>query len=129
MKKLKGKATILFDRDRGLNIELEDELSGTTIRAQLSPDNAIAALARMGYVDCEITYPKSLSKIGMKRERKRVTINKTWTEWKPTREIIEQQCIADGVLTDGFYLSDTGLSTQQNIAGKHGVILERFVEA
>lgn len=51
---LKGKIDILFDAERGLFICLRDENSSCTIlKVELSPQNAIAALSRCAYIECD----------------------------------------------------------------------------
>ena len=130
MRTLKGKADVLFDRDKGLEIRIEDELSGISICATIPPVEAIAALSRQVHVDCEVSYPseKGLALIGKKREVEQVLIQKTWEGYRPTRERVLTQCEAEGLLVDGWELWQDGLSTQQNQRGKHRVVIVRYVE-
>ena len=126
--KLRGSATLLFDRDYGLHIELEDRLSGVTIKATVDTKQTLAALSRQAHVDCEIEYPSDLHLIGKEREIQRVEIDKTWDEWEPSRAVIKAQCLKEGILSDGFELWSDGTRTQQNTRGKHGVVLERYID-
>lgn len=64
----KGKVTILFNRDRGLSIELEDDAaSSRIIEIQIGPMEAIAALSRLGHVDCKYVLVNA-EKAGKKME-------------------------------------------------------------
>lgn len=127
MMTLEGKATILFDRDDGLRIEIEDKSSGITIEAFLNVENTVAALSRMANVDCVVKYPSRLDLIGSKLERDVKFIDKTWKEYKPSFCVVQDQCIKEGLLVDGWSLWDDGTSSQQNTRGKQKVILERYL--
>lgn len=128
MRTLAGKATILFDRDRGLRIELEDKGSGVTIVAQLDNDATVAALSRQAHVPCEIRYPTQLNLIGKIRESSTVFIDVTWEDYKPSRGQVTQACKDQGLLVNGWVLDRDGSCSQQNTKGKHRVVLERYID-
>lgn len=129
MRKLKGKATLLFDRDEGLSIEIEDRRSGVCIFCTLDSYSTLAALSRQAYVDCEITFPEAegLSVIGKKREREDYLLEKTWEEWNPSKETIIKACVEQGAFYDDWQLFSDGTRTQQGRTGFHRIILERWV--
>lgn len=126
MKTLNGKATVLFN-SQGLSIELKDTLSGVTIRARIKPLDAIDALSSLADVPCQITYPDRLDLIGMQRETKKVMIDVVWETYEPTEKDVTDQCIAEGLLVDGWEISNYGLHRQQPNLRKHGVWLKRYV--
>lgn len=126
MKTLDGKATLLFG-EHGLSIELQDALSGVKIKASINSLDAIKALSRLSDVPCQITYPERLDLIGMRREVKDVLINRVWETYSPTEQEVADQCIAEGLLVDGWEISDHGLHRQQRHMNKHNVSLKRYV--
>ena len=84
--KNEGKATILFSREEGLLIELEDAKSGICITAKLNHQEAINALSRLALVDCEIEYPDNgLHLIGKTREIKRSLFALQIFLWHPEK--------------------------------------------
>lgn len=65
---LEGKVTMLFDRDRGLTIEVRDQLSRTVLcKLTLDNEQAMSALARLAGTDCMIDLNEDcFDKIGKK---------------------------------------------------------------
>lgn len=128
MRTLKGKLSLLFDRDRGLSIEIEDTSSHHTVSINLPAKDVAALLGRQVLMDCDVTWPEDLSKIGMRRENKSVELIKTWEDFKPSRDLIEKVCEEQGYLVDGWELWQDGTTTQQKKRGYHKVVLDRYVE-
>lgn len=135
MRELKGRVTLLFDAVRGMSIEIEDDNSGVPIRVQLSPENTLKVLSRQAYVECDISYPdeECMHFIGKTCERKRVEITKEWAYITPTPEFILKRCEFESIFDDldgkgTWSLFSDGLTTQQNTQGKHGVVIERYVD-
>ena len=111
--KNEGKATILFSREEGLLIELEDAKSGICITAKLNHQEAINALSRLALVDCEIEYPDNgLHLIGKTREIKEAYLPCRFSYGTPRKEVLAG-CVLEGLLVDGWELWQDGLSTQQ----------------
>jgi hypothetical protein len=67
--KLKGKISILINREY-TTIEIEDDLASTTfVKARLTPEQLSAVLSRQARIDCELEI-RGLEKIGKKHENK-----------------------------------------------------------
>ncbi len=123
MQKLKGKATLLFDKGKGLTIELMDSSSRITVKAQLSSDSAITALSRVGYVECELTIPDNLERIGKKREIKTITLQRHYMSSQRSELIFD--AATAGCFDDGWIIHSDGLSSRQDGTG-HQIKLKRY---
>lgn len=65
--KLKGKITILINREY-TDIEIEDDVANATfVKVRLTPNQLSAALGRVGYTPCELQV-QGLEKVGKKHE-------------------------------------------------------------
>jgi hypothetical protein len=135
MRELKGRVTLLFDAVRGMSIEIEDDNSGVSISAQLSPENTLKVLSSQAYVKCDVSFPDKefMHLIGKTRECRRVRIENDWGFEKPSPEFILKRCEFESIFDDKdgkgtWSLYSTGLTSQQNTQGKHEVIIERYVD-
>lgn len=66
-----GHITILFDSDRGLEIEICDSASSTArVTATLTPEQVVKALSRVAHTPCAISW-SGLDVVGKKMEIKK----------------------------------------------------------
>ena len=128
--KHKGKITILFSRERGLTVEVEDALSSETIvRAQLDAEQAISALSRIAYTDCEIKTGE-LSRVGKVMEVDQFTFPFPFDGFHGRDEKAKEQALE---LCPEGWKPDLGFNSQGTFPKVDGVqhartMIRRWVE-
>lgn len=104
--KIKGKATILFDRDDGLRIELECDTSGITFAvANLDKDQTIAALSRQAMVDCELDL-RGLERVGKTVEIDRIEFPMPYHHYIEKKDVAAREAVircSDGWTPDLYF--------------------------
>ena len=115
---LKGKISILIDRD-GTTIEIEDDVANTTfVKVRLTPEQLSAALSRLANVDCELEVA-GLDRVGKRHEHCtfEFEIPKELASSSKEKELQE---LAQSLLTDGW-ISGGYFSSQNSFFNKDGV--------
>lgn len=130
MKLNKASITILFDRDRGLEIQLHDsDASITFAEVRLTAEQVVSAFARMSHTPCEIEVT-GLDIIG-KRHESAKHVFEIPDNWTPRSHIEELQKLAQETTPEGW-VSDGRFSSQDSFfteGDKHfaRVIIRRWV--
>lgn len=115
--KIKGKITILINREYTM-IELKDADAGITFcEIQLSPEQLVAALSRLGQVPCVIDL-NGLEKIGKTMENKKFEFEIP-DELRGSSNSEKLHEIATSLLSDGWQ-ADCSFSSQDTFFKKDG---------
>lgn len=102
--KLKGKISILINRD-STTIEIEDDVANTVFcKVTLTPKQLSDALSRLSSVDCEIV-AVNLDRVGKKHEHMTYEFEIPENLANSTKEK-ELQELAQSQLSDGWIASD-----------------------
>lgn len=115
MKLKDGSITILFDRDRGCEIEVRDnEASIVFAKIKLDTEQVCSALSRLSNTPCEIEVI-GLDKVGLKMENKFFVFEMPEYNYSNRDEIAKEEIVKvcpEGWIPDKYFGSQDSFFTQ-----------------